>query len=213
MFLLQLLSASFTENVLLLLVTAVLTGLLVPLVKGYMDDKKYRQQKQFEAQLARQTKVIESQVALLESMSQLLWQFHMSYLEVSYYAKAGNIKRYDAALSEYDRKSWEYFIKIGAEIGKAQRLTSDSTYQKLKEFFDDWVRVVDNDIARLAATKAKQDVWAKHHDRAYIEGGRKIDEVLTILTKEFLLEGGQSKDSSDAAGRRRGKLALLRSKT
>jgi uncharacterized membrane-anchored protein YhcB (DUF1043 family) len=49
----------------ILAVTARLTGLLVPLVKATMDDRKLRNQKRFDAELSRQAKVIDSQAELL----------------------------------------------------------------------------------------------------------------------------------------------------
>lgn len=191
---------TFLENLLLLLITALLTGLLVPLVKAQMDDKKYRQQKQFEAQLARQSKVIESQVTLLENLSQLLWEFHFSCLEVSYYAQnASYKKRYNEAMKEYDRKSWVLMTKIGTEIGKAQRLVSDGAYAKLKDFYDRWMIDVDNKISALNHRKASPEEWRIHHYSVFREGDKKIDEVLGLLARELRLEAPQPSTKVNSA--------------
>jgi len=92
-------SQSFIQSFLVLLATALLTGLLVPFVKANMDERKLRQQKLFEADLARQGKVIEAQVELLENMAQMLWDFKLLALEVSYYKTYGQDQtKYKASL-------------------------------------------------------------------------------------------------------------------
>ena len=187
---------TFIQGLLLLLITAGLTGLLVPYIKGRIDDKKYRQQKLFEAQLARQSKVIEAQVTLLENLSQLLWEFQYAALKVSYYGHGSNRERYENALKEYDAQSWGLMTKIGTEIGKAQRLVSDNSYRALKDFYYNWMVDIDNRISTLEYRKAALSDWKNHHDFVYIEGARKIEDVLAQLAKELRLEGQQSEITS-----------------
>ena len=56
---------SFLEKVLLLLLTGVLTGLLVPEVAARVAESRYRRQKVFEAELQRQTNILSAQAELL----------------------------------------------------------------------------------------------------------------------------------------------------
>jgi hypothetical protein len=189
---------SFIRGLLLLLITAGLTGLLVPYIKGRMDDKKYRQQKLFEAQLARQSKIIEAQVALIENLSQLLWEFQYSCLEVSYYGQGPDKGRYEKAIIKYDEQSWILMTKIGTEIGKAQRLVSDETYQKLKDFYYRWMVSVDNKIEHLERVKASEKEWAAHHKSVFKDGAEKIEGVLAVLARELRLEGQLSEPAGQS---------------
>jgi len=50
---------AFIEKILLLLVTAILTGILVPEISAQLSEAHYRDQKLFEAELQRQKDVIE----------------------------------------------------------------------------------------------------------------------------------------------------------
>jgi hypothetical protein len=180
--------ANFVRTVLLLLVTGALTGLLVPYVKARMDDQKLRDLKRFEADLARQSKVIESQVLLLERLAELLWGFHFLCLEVSYYGISANKKKYQAAREKYDRESWDYFLKIGTETGKALRLVSSDSYSKLKDFYDYWMIDTDNSIARLNAKPATEQEWTQHHHEIFEGGAERINTVLGQLARELRLE-------------------------
>ena len=62
----------FVQNVVLLLLTALLTGLLVPYVLNIADDRKSPRQKEREAALARQAKIIDAQSAFLDDPSRQL---------------------------------------------------------------------------------------------------------------------------------------------
>jgi hypothetical protein len=109
---------TFSQSVALLVLTAVLTGLLVPVVKGLIDDRKLkmqkafdderlRSQKEFEADLARQASVIDAQVQLLDELAEVLWGYQKLLLKVTYYAVTGNREKHDAAFNAYDDQSWD----------------------------------------------------------------------------------------------------------
>jgi hypothetical protein len=59
---------SLRDNLILLVVTASLTGVLVPMLKSILDNMKERRQKK----VARQREVLESQAKLLERLAELL---------------------------------------------------------------------------------------------------------------------------------------------
>ena len=141
---------SFVQGLLLLLATAGLTGLLVPVIKGRIDDRKLREQKIFESDLARQSKVIEAQAKLLDDLSDLLWGFLLLSLEVTYYAIQGNDEKYESAWQKYDQKSWEYFGTIRAAISRARRLTAPNTHQALLGVYDAWFMDFDLALTRMA---------------------------------------------------------------
>ncbi len=181
-------SESFIQSLLLLGATAALTGVLVPLIKGYMDDRKFRQQKLFEAELARQGKVIEAQVQLLESLAQLLWDFQLLAIAVTYYKTLPDEKRYQLAFDEYDKQSWVFFSKIRTEISKARRLTSERTYQGLLKYYEDWLMKNDNALMSLVKRHASHEDWLNHHNLLF-NGAEETDRVMTQLAEEFRLVG------------------------
>lgn len=181
-------SESFIQSLLLLVATAALTGVLVPLIKGYMDDRKFRQQKLFEAELARQGKVIEAQVQLLESLAQLLWDFQLLAIAVTYYKTLPDEKRYQLAFDEYDKQSWVFFSKIRTEISKARRLTSERTYQGLLKYYEDWLMKNDNALMSLVKRHASHEDWLNHHNLLF-NGAEETDRVMTQLAEEFRLVG------------------------
>ena len=77
-------SASFLEKALLLVLAAVLTGILVPVVKSKMDRATFERQRTFEAQLGRQSDVIKAQTKFLTDFSNYIWEYHMISQRVSF---------------------------------------------------------------------------------------------------------------------------------
>jgi glutamate mutase epsilon subunit len=181
-------SESFIQSLLLLGATAVLTGVLVPLIKGYMDDRKFRQQKLFEADLARQSKVIEAQVQLLESLAQMLWDFQLLAIAVTYYKTLPDEKRYQLAFDDYDKQSWVFFSKIRTEISKARRLTSERTYEGLLKYYEDWLMRNDSALMSLVKRRASHEDWLSLHNLVY-HGAENTDKIMTQLAEEFRLVG------------------------
>ena len=181
-------SESFIQSLLLLVATAALTGLLVPLIKAYMDDRKFRQQKLFEAELARQGKVIEAQVQLLESLAQLLWDFQLQAIAVTYYKTLPDEKRYQLAFDEYDTQSWAFFSKIRTEISKARRLASEKTFQGLLKYYEDWLMKNDAVLMDLVKRRASHEDWLNHHNLLF-NGAEETDKIMTQLAEEFRLVG------------------------
>ena len=91
-------SRSFVESVVLLLLTAGLTGLLAPWVLKRVEERRLRR-----------GKIIEAQSKLLDDLSALLWGWRYMTVKVTYYAVKGDAERYAAARKDYDEKVWEVF--------------------------------------------------------------------------------------------------------
>jgi hypothetical protein len=88
------LSADLIEKVLLLLLTAGLTGLVAPLVVGRINEQRKRTQTVFEVELARQQRIVDAQVALLEALCRLLWQYQLLLVAVPYWRQFPQRERY-----------------------------------------------------------------------------------------------------------------------
>jgi hypothetical protein len=200
-------STEFLQGLFLLVVTAVLTGLLVPVIKGRLDDRKYRDQKVFESELSRQEKVIDAQAALLKDASEAMWSFYLLSLKVTWYAASGNEERFDAAWQEWDEESWLLFGRLRAEISKARRLTSPAVHAELLNVHDTWFRRFSLELEGMVR---RRDIGTGEsvdfHNRTYRENTKLIDDVLTRLAEELRLnEGavgsGPSSLSSPSAGK------------
>jgi hypothetical protein len=190
-------SQNFLEGLLFLLSTAALSGFLVPYIlkqvdarklkeQKAIDERKNYEQKAFEADLVRQSKVLEAQAQLLESLAKQLWEFQLLALAVSYYKIHHDEVKYENALKEYDEKAWMYFATLRAEISKALYLTSSETYHSLLGLYKRELISLDSSLMRLVREDAKHEEWTAHHD---FQGSiaNKTDQVLDLLAEELRL--------------------------
>jgi hypothetical protein len=102
-----------------------------------MDHNRFKQQKIFEAELARQGELAKAQAQLLRDLADPVWQFQLLALQVSY--DANSKEKYEAALASYDEQSWQHLKKIRAIVGGARWFTSEPAYRVLTEFIDGWL--------------------------------------------------------------------------
>ena len=191
-------SQSFLEGVTLLALTAGTSGFLVPYILKQIDARKlreqklldefrFREQKEFDANLARQNKIIDAQAQLLDTLSQLLWEFHLLSLSVSYYKVNQEQEKYEIAFKEYDEKVWMYFGKIRSEISKAVRLTSSDVYQALLNFYITWLIHTDVKLVTLTRKDASCEEWKIHHKFVFQSLTNEIDEIISLLAEELKL--------------------------
>jgi hypothetical protein len=180
-------------------VTAVLTGLLVPWIKSRLDDQKFRQQKIFESELARQSTVLESQAKLLDDLSDLLWDFLLLSLSVTFYAKHKNKERFKKAWETYDEKNWEYFGNIHAALSTARRLTSPTTHEALVTVYSDWFMDFDSELTRVGRFGLNSSEWSALHDRIYSKGVPLIEGALTELAMELKLAGNKARAPGESS--------------
>ena len=181
-------SESFLQGLFLLVVTAGLTGLLVPAIKGRLDDRKYRDQKVFESELSRQEKVIDAQAALLKDASEVMWSFYLLSLKVTWYAASGNEERFDAAWQQWDEESWLLFGRLRAEISKARRLTSHTIHAELLNVHEIWFRRFSLELESMVRErKLGTSESVDFHNRTYLENTQLIDDALTHLAEELRL--------------------------
>lgn len=201
----------FLENVILLALTALVTGFLIPYIlkriderklkeQKEVDERKFREQKEFEAELVRQSKVIESQALLLENLAQLMWEYQLLAIEVSFYDPLGQRDLYADAVQKYQKNSGGLFSRIRAEISKALRLTTVETYQELKDLYYEQLLPLD---AKLNSLIKKQESglqqvnkWHEFNGFAVYTLSEMVDNALNNLASEMRLKGRDAKRSS-----------------
>ena len=190
----MILSQSFIENAVLLSLTAVLTGVLVPLLFRRIDERKHREQKIFEAELSRQSKIIEAQVKLLEDLSSLLWEYQLLLIEVPYYRQFPERNLYPTALKNYEENSGRLLSRIRAEISKALRLTPYPVYEELKRLYYQELLKLDLEVSQLSASderhQEKTIEWRKLNQYAVHDLSEIVDKTIDKLASELSLKAG-----------------------
>jgi hypothetical protein len=193
-------STEFIEKIVLLLLTAGLTGFLVPLLFRLIDQRKHAQQKLFEADLARQTKIIDAQVKLIEDLAQLLWEFQLLLIAVPYYRQFEGRDLYSPALKAYEKGAGNLLGRIRAEISKALRLTPRFMYQRLKDFYYKRLLELDLKVSMLAqrdkAGANVQDEWSELQRFAVYELSEIVDKLIDDLAKALGLKKAESETGS-----------------
>jgi len=177
----------FLGKAILFILAAIVTGFAIPLIFKQIETRKLEAQKRFEADLARQNKVIEAQVQLLENLSQLLWEFQLSAIEVSYYQASKDQSLYQNALKKYDEQVGSVLGRIRAEISKALRLTSDGTYAGLKDLY--YKGLLDLDMRLRSLVEGRDSKWLDFNRYAVYDFAERVDNALNALAKELRLKG------------------------
>jgi hypothetical protein len=184
------LSQSFQENVIILLLTATLTGLIVPWALKVIDDNKKIAQKRHEAEILRQDKIIESQSVLFDDFIQVLWRWRYTSIKTVYYGGRNYSERYIDAKTEYDKNIWDIFQQTRQGISRLGRFVSTEFYQELLDFYDYLVKI-DGEITLLIQneTLSENEIrkFSDLNDILYYEATIKIDNLIKQLANELHL--------------------------
>lgn len=185
------LTEGFMESIVLLVITAALTGFLIPYVLKRIDDRKLRELKEHEAQMARQNKLIEAQSKFLDDFSQLLWNFRYMCIKVTYYGSRNNHGKYSNTRIEYDERVWEVINAIRNEISRSRRLVSEKAYQQLLKLYERIVEL-DNRVSALIMTeepgKNRFGEFSNLNSFIYSDMTKQIDDVIDLLATELRLK-------------------------
>ena len=154
-------STSFLEKIIFLILTAIFTGILVPYISARINDRKFREQKLFEAEIARQNKIIDSQNELLIQIEKLAHLFQQRIISVAWY-KVGepNSDRFEKSRNAYEETHWEFETELRTAIGKAHRLLSLDALKQL-EIFHDYVEKLDIRLIKLVKHNKPDEEWDK----------------------------------------------------
>jgi len=179
------LSQDFTEKLALLVVTAAISGFMIPLVLKVVEQRKTLEQKSKEALLSRQEKFLAAQSAFLDTVEELLWQWRYLCIRVTYYTQP---EAETAARREYDERLWTLLHGVRVQISKARRLVSEDCYSRLLMFYGEMVEL-DKQLQRAANTNDAERPfeYAKLNCVIYNDISRQIDGVLNDLAQAVSL--------------------------
>ena len=174
-------SQTFIEAVLVLLVTALLTGLLVPILKAKMDEMK-----------GRQTKILESQAKLLDDLTDVLWEFRKLAAEVAYYRKEGRQDGYQKALASYDQMGWGVLARYLSLVSKSRRI-APAIHPELLDLYEE-LTSIDGKLEGLAHSEqgraldsSLDERWGDLFGELYRDFTNRIEGILGRLADELRL--------------------------
>jgi hypothetical protein len=185
----------FVQNVVLLLLTAVLTGLLVPYLLKVADDRKSARQKEREAALARQAKIIDAQSKLLDDLSRQLWRWRYLSIRLTYYGSQGKWEGLKQAEEDYERELWDVLNQMRNEISRSRRLVSERAYEQLLAFYKEDMMALEDDIS--SARREERDIdkcaaFLTVNRQIFGDVTARIDQILNNLAGEMKLKGPSS---------------------
>jgi hypothetical protein len=182
----------FLEKIILLFLTAIITGFGIPYIFKWIEDRKLREQKKFEADIARQAKIIEAQSKFLDELSQVLWKWRYLAKKVVYYAAEENKARYDVARTEYDESVWDVLNEFRTEVSRSRRLISEEAYEELRSFYRYIVEDIDRKISNIIKSGDLDAKSVKESTelgtRFSAEVSQMIDDVIDHLASDLGLK-------------------------
>ncbi|MGQ7845251.1 hypothetical protein ACUNV4_12290 [Granulosicoccus sp. 3-233] len=170
-------SASFVEKAGLLLLTALLSGVLIPLCFMYLEARsatRERIQAQQASERARQLEADrERDKAILEAQSEMLMQFSdvlMTYetlaLDVSWYGTPNidNEQMLNLAYQRYSEQTPELLTRWRLQASRASILVDPEIAQKMSLFLLDVMAEQDLNLNRLYSQGAAPPDWQQQHE-------------------------------------------------
>ena len=187
---------SLTESIVLLFLTAAISGLLIPLVLRTVDQGRTTQLKDRESQLDRQARVIDAQSKLLDDLTADLWRWRYISIKLTYYGEARDEPRYTEVEREYDNDLWEIMNSIRNEVSRSRRLLSEAAYERLELFYRTTMVSLGRDIDRMRAMPIRAQStndephlpgWSELNSRIYRDVTREIDDLLRRVADDAKL--------------------------
>ena len=183
------LNQDFLEKIILLVLTALMTGFGIPYVLKRIEERKLREQKKFEADLARQGKIIDAQAKLLDDLSCLLWKWRYLAKKVVYYGAQKNMEHYTLAKKQYEESVWDILNEFRIEISRARRLVSERAYEGLDSLYKYVVHDLDvkiTDVIRDDELDVEKS--SAIAERFSVEVSKKLDDAIDNLASELKLK-------------------------
>jgi hypothetical protein len=174
------LAVTFAESLILLGVTALLTGVLAPVIVGITNRRRLNEQKQYEEELKRETALLDAQTEFLREFSTAVWDYQEKALAVSY---SGWLEpeRFKERWDEYAKESFALLGRIGSQVSMGRILFSAQTADKLLGFYREWLQgyfdIRLSALARDDNTTASE--WRAWHDPMH----REIEDRATALIR------------------------------
>jgi hypothetical protein len=156
--------------------TALLGGLLVPVLKESLD---------------RRSEQYRSSVELVETLASSLWIYWKIALRVAYYGREGPEGAEDLllALRYWDSDdAWRIGSEIQIQVSRSKRLLPAAAQRSLDQAQQQVVDYLDQEVRRLRVEGKRAD-WAAFYESLMKEKRAAIDSLLTDVTADLNLRG------------------------
>ncbi|RWX24511.1 type II secretion system protein [Rhizobium leguminosarum] len=165
-------SDGFIEKLVLLVLTAILSGIFVPLIIKSIDQSRE----------ARQA-VATAQAKLFDDISDTILTLETLMLDVSWFGQgdAKNADMQTRAFDRYTERSVDLIVKWRVDASRAQALASPETAEKMQAFLDRFFREQDTPTNRS---------WNECHDRCDWEAQHKKNAKMLTEANRLILEIG-----------------------
>jgi hypothetical protein len=179
-------SLTFTENVALIVITALVVGFAVPVVKGFMDRRRDQRQRTFEVNLDRASKVIDRQYELLKELSKEAWEIVRLTMPLTYYRIVKENPSFEAAWERYEADWFPAMLRLRALVSQSRRLVSPEVHQELVALFDYWFRTADPPM-RAAVRNQRVDMnwWRSQHEQNLEVAFSETERVLGLVAQDI----------------------------
>lgn len=182
---------SFTQSLVLLVVTALLTGLVVPYVLKTVEYRKSTEQREREAASKRQAEIIAAQSKFLDELTTQLWGWRYMSMKVTYYGGTGSADEYASASQDYNAAVWDSLNQLRNQISRSRRLVSENAYQRLVSLYDLTLVALDKQLSQarfLEHDLERRGRFVELNHYIYESVTQDIDTILDELAAEMELK-------------------------
>jgi cell division protein FtsL len=171
-----LISVSFIEKAVLIILTALISGLLIPYVSNKIQTAN-----------AHREIVLQSESKLLDDITNTIITYEFLVADVSYYksdSTIANDKMQALAFERYSNRVVDLFSQWGVEVAKAKNLTSPEISDKLNKFMNKVLDKQDAPLLALFSSQAPVKDWMALNDlngKMYEEAKGLINELAVDL--------------------------------
>jgi hypothetical protein len=162
------------EVVVGVILTALLGGLLVPLVKGSIDRRRER---------------FDSSMELVDTLATCLWTYWKLALRVAYYGMQGDrgTRGYEAALDKWDSdETWALGNNIQIKVSKSKWLLPQTSQRRLDKAQREVVMGLDKAVDRLRLSETPAG-WEQLYATLMDETRPTIDACISDVIDDLRL--------------------------
>lgn len=158
---------SFIENAILLLLTAVITGIAVPLTITWINANETRRQQTINEAKARNESLLVAQSKLLDDFSETIFLIQTLALDVSWHGYPGyeNKEMQKKAYDRYSDQIIGHISRWRAQIARARILASQEVAKKMRDYFE-IMFLQDAEIVQLYNRQASSAEWKSRHTKS-----------------------------------------------
>jgi len=153
--------------------TALLGGLLAPIVKELIDRRER----------------LDASVQLVETLAKGLWAYWKFALRVASYGRQGDRSKaeYEQALRKWDGdEAWQLGCDIQIQVSRSKRLLSPESQRTLDHAQQNVVDYLDRQVDDLRVAE-DTDLWKAFYAALMADKRSEIDELLNDVTEKLNL--------------------------